>query len=44
LVAKVLGCPKSKVRIAAGETSRLKTLEITGVRAEELTAAFGSPP
>ena len=30
LLAKALGLPKSAVRIAAGETSRLKTVEIAG--------------
>lgn len=30
LVAKVLGVPKSAVTVAAGATSRLKTLEIAG--------------
>jgi uncharacterized protein YggU (UPF0235/DUF167 family) len=30
LVAKALGVPKSAVSIAAGETSRIKALEIDG--------------
>lgn len=30
LVAKALGVPKSAVTITAGETSRIKALEITG--------------
>ncbi|WP_285673413.1 DUF167 domain-containing protein [Paralimibaculum aggregatum] len=30
LVAKTLGVPRSAVRIASGETARIKTLEIAG--------------
>jgi uncharacterized protein (TIGR00251 family) len=33
LLAKSLDIPKSSIRIAAGETSRLKTIEIVGDRA-----------
>ena len=44
LIAKVLGCPKSSVRIASGETARVKTLQIADVEAADLTAAFGTPP
>lgn len=33
LLAKALDIPKSSIRIAAGETSRLKTIEIDGDRA-----------
>ena len=33
LLAKSLAIPKSSIRIAAGETSRLKTIEIVGDRA-----------
>jgi uncharacterized protein (TIGR00251 family) len=33
LLAKSLAVPKSSIRIAAGETSRLKTIEIVGDRA-----------
>jgi uncharacterized protein (TIGR00251 family) len=33
LLAKSLEIPKSSIRIAAGETSRLKTIEIVGDRA-----------
>ncbi len=42
LVAKALRRPKSAVRIAAGETARVKRLEIDGEPAE-LDAAFGNP-
>lgn len=34
LLAKVLGVPRSALSIAAGETSRLKTIEIQGDEAE----------
>jgi len=33
LLAKFLDIPKSSIRIAAGETSRLKTIQIVGDRA-----------
>ncbi|MGN6147674.1 MAG: DUF167 family protein [Rhizomicrobium sp.] len=33
LLAKSLDIPKSSIRLAAGETSRLKTIEIVGDRA-----------
>lgn len=39
LVAKALGVPKSAVTIAAGETSRIKALEIAG-DAQALEAAL----
>jgi uncharacterized protein YggU (UPF0235/DUF167 family) len=32
------------VRIVSGETARLKQLEVDGVTAEDLAAAFGPPP
>ena len=38
LVAKALGVPKSAVTIAAGETARIKTLEISGDPAKLETA------
>jgi uncharacterized protein YggU (UPF0235/DUF167 family) len=43
LVAKALKVPRSAVRIAAGETSRVKRLEIEGADAAMMTAAFGRP-
>ena len=43
LVAKALGAPRSAVRIAAGETSRVKRLEIEGVGEEAIAKAFGRP-
>ena len=44
LIAKTLGRPKSSVRIVAGETSRVKTLEIAGLEAAELISAIGPAP
>ena len=43
VVAKALKKPKSAVRIASGETARVKRLEIDG-EPEELAEAFGNPP
>jgi uncharacterized protein YggU (UPF0235/DUF167 family) len=44
LIAKALKVPRSAVRIAAGETSRVKRLEIDGVTDAEASLAFGTPP
>jgi uncharacterized protein (TIGR00251 family) len=44
LIAKALGRPASSVRIASGETARLKQLEVDGVSPADLAAAFGGPP
>jgi len=41
LIAKALGRPRSAVRIAAGETARVKRLEIDGVDAGHVARAFG---
>jgi uncharacterized protein (TIGR00251 family) len=43
-LAKTLKRPKSAVCIASGETARMKIVEIEGLDAAELTAAFGAPP
>lgn len=43
LVAKALRLPRSAVRIAAGETSRVKRLEIDGADDAGVAAAFGCP-
>lgn len=43
-MAKALRRPKSAVRIVSGETARLKILEIDGVDAADLAAAFGVAP
>ena len=44
LVSKALGVPRSAVRIAAGETARVKRLEIDGVGPAEIALAFGAEP
>ena len=44
LLAKSLKHPKSAVRSVAGETSRLKMVEIEGLDAAALAAAFGPAP
>lgn len=44
LVARSLGLPRSAVRIAAGDTSRVKRLEIEGADEAAIAAAFGRPP
>ena len=44
LIAKALQRPRSSVRIAAGETARVKRLEIDGVCAEDVLSAFGAEP
>jgi uncharacterized protein (TIGR00251 family) len=43
-LAKQLKRPKSALRIASGETARLKTLEIEGLDEAALEAAFGPRP
>jgi uncharacterized protein YggU (UPF0235/DUF167 family) len=43
LLAKTLGLPKSALRIAAGDTARVKRLEIDGLDEAALAAAVGSP-
>ncbi len=44
LLAKRLGLAKSAVRIAVGETGRLKQIELDGVDEDILADAFGPPP
>ena len=44
LLAKTLGVSKSAVRIAAGHTGRLKSVEIEGLDADALAAILGPPP
>lgn len=41
LLAKALGLPRSALRIASGETARVKRIEIAGEA--DLAAAFGAP-
>ena len=43
LLAKSLGVSKSSVRIAAGQTGRLKSVELEGVTEADLAAVFGRP-
>ena len=43
-LAKTLGRPRSCLKIVAGETARLKLVEIADLADEDLAAAFGSPP
>lgn len=43
-VAKALKVPRSAVRLASGETARLKRLEVRGVDKAQLAAAFGPNP
>lgn len=43
LLARTLRLPKSAVRIAGGETARVKRLEIDAAEAD-LVVAFGNPP
>ena len=43
LVARTLKVPRSAVRIAAGDTARVKRLEIDGVGPDEIVRAFGEP-
>lgn len=43
-LAKALKRPKSALRIAAGETARLKIIEIGGVEAADVETAFGVRP
>jgi hypothetical protein len=44
VVARALGLAKSRVRLAGGASARVKTLEIEGLEAGDLTRAFGPPP
>ena len=44
LLAKALGVSKSSVRIAAGQTGRLKAVELDGVTEADLAAILGPSP
>jgi len=44
LLAKTLKRPKSALTIVSGESARLKLIEIDGLDAPALDAAFGPPP
>jgi uncharacterized protein YggU (UPF0235/DUF167 family) len=43
-IAKALRQPKSAVRVVAGQTTRLKMLDLGGAGPSQVEAAFGSPP
>lgn len=43
VLSKALEIPKSAVRIAAGETARVKRLEIVGADGAAVERAFGGP-
>ena len=43
LIAKTLKISRGAVRIVAGETARVKQLEIDGVGPDDLERAFGAP-
>ena len=43
-LAKALGAPRSAVRIVAGETARLKLVEVADLDEAGLARAFGPPP
>ncbi len=44
LLAKALGVSKSCIRIAAGQTGRLKQVELEGIAPADIAAAFGPQP
>lgn len=44
VIAKALKVPRSAVRIVAGDTARVKRLEIDGAEQADLDRAFGPPP
>lgn len=44
LLAKALGRPKSALGLIAGQTARLKRIEVEGLDSAALAAAFGPPP
>lgn len=43
LLAKLLGVPRARMRLQAGEKSRNKLVHIAGVTPAEVTAALGMP-
>lgn len=43
-VAKALKLPKSAVKVVAGQTARLKILEIDGLEEADVVRVFGPPP
>jgi uncharacterized protein YggU (UPF0235/DUF167 family) len=43
MIAKALGLPPSAVALVAGASSRLKTLQIDGLDADQLRRRLGAP-
>lgn len=43
-LAKTLKVPRSGIRLASGDTSRLKRLELDGLDSTDLARVFGAPP
>lgn len=43
-LAKTLKIPRSAIRLASGETARLKRLELDGIGPDDLAKAFGPRP
>lgn len=43
LLAKALKIPRSRVRVAAGQTARLKQVELEGIEAQDIARAFDPP-
>lgn len=44
LLAKALKRPKSALTLVSGQTARVKRIEVEGLGATQLAAAFGAPP
>lgn len=44
LLAKALKTARSNLRIASGETARMKMIEIVGATGADVAGAFGAPP
>lgn len=43
LLAKALKIPRSRVRVASGQTARLKQVELEGIEARDIARAFDPP-
>ena len=44
LIARSLGCPKSRLALIGGQTARIKRIAIEGLSEAELATAFGGAP
>jgi uncharacterized protein len=42
LLAELLGVKKARVAIIAGQTSKMKTVAVEGIKAKEITALIGA--